>query len=111
MSTRGHYRYNILPNLVFHYLQGVAARIVHIEEGALGAWKEAAQPWLETGQLHLVVYGYLATVPCCAWLPRCMPHAVVYGYTEMPLCGAHCTLVLRLHCFWCVERSAITSSG
>ena len=36
------FRLNTLRNIVYHLLQGVTARIVHIEERALEAWKASA---------------------------------------------------------------------
>ena len=50
------FRRNILPNLVYHWLQGITARIIHIEASVLEAWKEGAAPWLKNGRLHLVVH-------------------------------------------------------
>ena len=41
--------------MVYHWHQGVTARIVHIESHTLEAWKDAAEPWLKTGRLHLIV--------------------------------------------------------
>ena len=50
------FRANILPHLVYHWLQGVTARVVHIEAAALDAWKQGAGLWLDSGRLHLVVH-------------------------------------------------------
>ena len=49
------FRLNTVRNIVYHLLQGVTARIVHIESHTLEAWKDAAEPWLKTGRLHLIV--------------------------------------------------------
>ena len=54
--SNARFRLNTLRHLVYHYQQGVTARIIHIEDRALEAWKVGAAPWLESGKLHLIVH-------------------------------------------------------